>query len=121
MQTLLSQPALRCARLACADAQVTLMDQEESEVAQSCPTLCDPTDYSLPGSSRVLLLPGFRPWNPPGESTGVGSRFLLQGIFLTRGSNPDLLQCMQILYRLSHQGSPRNKYYYYSSVFKAGS
>ena len=23
----------------------------ESEVAQSCPTLCDPMDYSLPGSS----------------------------------------------------------------------
>ena len=22
-----------------------------SEVAQSCPTLCDPMDYSLPGSS----------------------------------------------------------------------
>ena len=25
--------------------------KSESEVAQSCPTLCDPTDYSLPGSS----------------------------------------------------------------------
>ena len=24
---------------------------ERSEVAQSCPTLCDPVDYSLPGSS----------------------------------------------------------------------
>ena len=24
---------------------------KESEVAQSCPTLCDPMDYSLPGSS----------------------------------------------------------------------
>ena len=24
---------------------------EESEVAQSCPTLCDSMDYSLPGSS----------------------------------------------------------------------
>ena len=23
----------------------------ESEVAQSCPTLCDPVDYNLPGSS----------------------------------------------------------------------
>ena len=23
----------------------------EHKVAQSCPTLCDPTDYSLPGSS----------------------------------------------------------------------
>ena len=25
--------------------------KNESEVAQSCTTLCDPTDYSLPGSS----------------------------------------------------------------------
>ena len=25
--------------------------KSESEVAQSCPTLCDPMDYSLPGSS----------------------------------------------------------------------
>ena len=25
--------------------------ESESEVAQSCPTLCDPTDCSLPGSS----------------------------------------------------------------------
>ena len=25
--------------------------KSESEVTQSCPTLCDPMDYSLPGSS----------------------------------------------------------------------
>ena len=25
--------------------------ESESEVAQSCPTLCDPMDYSLPGFS----------------------------------------------------------------------
>ena len=31
---------------------------------------------------------------------------LLQGIFPTEGSNPGLLHCKQILYRLSHQGSP---------------
>ena len=27
------------------------------------------------------------PWNFPGENTGVGCHFLLQGIFLTQGSN----------------------------------
>ena len=27
------------------------MHESESEVAQSCPTLSDPMDYSLPGSS----------------------------------------------------------------------
>ena len=35
----------------------------------------------------------------------MGCHFLLQGIFLTQGSNPGLLHCRQTLYRLSHQGS----------------
>ena len=34
-------------------------------------------------------------------------RFLLQGIFLPRGSNPGLLHCRQTFYHLSHQESPR--------------
>ena len=36
----------------------------------------------------------------------MGCLFLLQGIFLTQGSNPGLLHCRQIIYCLSHQGSP---------------
>ena len=36
----------------------------------------------------------------------MGSHSLLQGIFTTQGSNPGLLHCRQILYHLSHQGSP---------------
>ena len=32
----------------------------------------------------------------------MGCHFLLQGIFPTQGSNPDLLHCRQILYRLSY-------------------
>ena len=36
----------------------------------------------------------------------VGSCSLLQGIFPTQGSNPGLPHCRQILYQLSHQGSP---------------
>ena len=31
------------------------------------------------------------PWNSPGKNTGVGCHFLLQGIFLTQGSNSCLL------------------------------
>ena len=57
-------------------------------VAQSCPTLCD-----------LMVCP----WNSPGENTGVGCHFLLQGIFPTQGLNPGLLHCRQILYHLSHQ------------------
>ena len=45
-------------------------------------------------------------WDSPGQNTGVGCHFLLQGIFLTQGSNPGLLCCRQMLYPLSHQGSP---------------
>ena len=44
-------------------------------------------------------------WNSPGENTGVGSHFLLQGIFPTQELNLGLLHCRQILYHLSHQGS----------------
>ena len=52
----------------------------ESEVAQSCPTLCDP----IP-----------RPWDFPGKDTAVGCHFLLQGIFLTQGLNLGLPHCRQ--------------------------
>ena len=42
-----------------------------------------------------------RPWNSPGQRTGVGSHSLLQGIFATQILNPGLLHCRQILYQLS--------------------
>ena len=48
----------------------------------------------------------FCPWSSPCKNTGVGSHSLLQGIFLTQGSNPCFLHCKQFLYYLSHQGSP---------------
>ena len=51
-------------------------------VALSCPTLCDLMDEP----TRFLS-----PWNSPGKSTGVVCHILLQGIFLTQGSNPGLL------------------------------
>ena len=50
-----------------------------------------------------------RPWDFPGKSTGVGFHLLLQGIFLTQGSNPGFLHCRQMLYHLSHQGSLKEK------------
>ena len=52
---------------------------------QLCPTLCDPIDCSLPGSSvhgisqaRIL-------------DTGEDCHFFFQGVFLTQGSNLSLL------------------------------
>ena len=67
--------------------------------AQLCLTLFNPMDCSPSGSS----LHG----DSPGKNAGVGCHALLQGIFLTQGSNPGLLHCRQTIYRLSHQGSPR--------------
>ena len=49
----------------------------------------------------------YSPWSSPGQNTGVSSLSLLQGIFPTQGSNPDLPHCSRILYQLSHKGSPR--------------
>ena len=53
-------------------------------------------------ASRLLC-----PRDSPGKNTGVGSHSFLQENFLTRGSNTGLLHCRRILYRQSHQGSPR--------------
>ena len=72
--------------------------KEKVLVAQSCPTLCDPMDGSPPGS--------LCPWDSPGKNTGVGSHSLRQGIFPVQELNLGLLHCKQILYHLSHQGSP---------------
>ena len=72
-----------------------------SEVAQSCPTLCDPMDCSIQGSSvHEIFQARVLEW---------GCHFLLQGIFPTQGLNPGLLHCRQTLYLLSHQGSWKKK------------
>ena len=57
-------------------------------VPQSCLTLPDLTGF-------------------PGKNTEVGSHSLLQEIFPTQGWNLALRHCRQILYQLSHLGSPK--------------
>ena len=63
------------------------------EVAQLCPTLCDPMDYTVPGvlQARILEWVAF---------------FLLQQIFPTQESNQDLLHCRWLLHQLNYHGSP---------------
>ena len=56
-----------------------------SLVAQSCPTL---------GNTMYPSLWLLCPWDFPGQNTGVGYHFLLQGIFPTQGLNPGLLRCI---------------------------
>ena len=67
-------------------------------VVQSCPTLWEPMDYSLPGSSvRGILQARILEW--------VGCHALLQGIFPIQELNPGLPNCCQILYQLNYQGN----------------
>ena len=61
-------------------------------VAQSCPALCDPTDYTVHGILQARIL----------EWVALS---LLQGIFPTQRSNPGLPHCRRILYQLSHKES----------------
>ena len=74
--------------------------KSESEVTQSCPTLCDPMDCSLPGSSvRGILQARILEW--------------VAISFSRRSSQPrDQTQVSHITgrcYRLSHQGSQRRE------------
>ena len=64
----------------------------------SCPQL-----FVTPWTVACTKL--LHPWDFLGKSTGVGCRFLLQGIFPTQGLNPGLPHCRQTLYHVSHQGS----------------
>ena len=64
-------------------------------IAQSCLSLCNPMYCSLPGSSIHR--------DSPGKNTGVGCHALLQGFFLTQGSNTGLPHYRQIIYHLSDQ------------------
>ena len=106
--------------------------EKKVKVAQSCPTLCDPMDYTVHGILQAGILkcgslslspgdlpnPGIEPRSPilqvdslPAEpqlkpkNTGVGSLSLLQWIFPTQDSNRGFLHCRQILHQLSYQGS----------------
>ena len=69
--------------------------KSESEVAQSCLTLSDPLECSLPGSPAAYQFSpsiGFSR-----QEYWSGCHFLLQEIFPTQGSNPGLPHCRQTL------------------------
>ena len=67
-------------------------------VAQSCSTLCDPTDYNPLGFSVQK--------DSPGKNTGVGCHSLFREIFPTQESNLGLLHFRRILYQLCYEASP---------------
>ena len=69
-------------------------------LTQSCLSLFDLMDYSLPGSSVY--------GDSPKKTMGVGCHFLLQRIFPIQGSNPHLPHCTQILDLSEPPGKPKN-------------
>ena len=64
------------------------------KVTHSCLTLCDPVDYTVHRIPQARIL----------EWVACP---LSRGIFPPQGSNTGLPHCRQILYPLSHKGSPR--------------
>ena len=64
------------------------------KVVQSCLTLCYPMDCTVHGTPQARILE----WVASSFSRGSSQR---------RGSNPGFLHCRQVIYKLSHRGSPR--------------
>ena len=64
--------------------------------------------WKLLSCVQLFVTPGlYSLWNSPGQNTGVGSLFFLQGIFPTQGSNPGHSLCRWILYLLRLKGITR--------------
>ena len=106
---------------------LTLILVMKVKVAQLCPALCNPMDYTVHGILQVRILewvavpfsrgspnPGIKPRSPAlqvdslqaephgkPKNTGVGSLSLLQQIFPTQELNQGLLHCRRIPYLLS--------------------
>ena len=107
----------------------------KAKVSQSCPTLCDPMDYTahgilqarvmewvafpfsrdLPNSWIELRSPALQsdslPAEPQGKpkNIGVGRLPILQQISQTQELNQGLLHCRRIPYQLSYQASQLGK------------
>ena len=67
----------------------------EVKVSHSCATLCDPMDWTVHGILQARILE----WVACPFSRGASQH--------RDRSNPGFLHCRQILYQLSHKGSPR--------------
>ena len=71
-------------------------------VTQLCPTLCDSMDYIARQAPLSMEFSRQEYWS--------GLPFPSPGDLPKQRWNPGLLHCRQILYRLSHQGSPMTCY-----------
>ena len=80
------------------ESKIVLSIIMKVKVAHSCPTLCDSMDYIVCQAPLSMEFSRQEYWSR--------LPFPSPGIFPTQGSNPGLPHCRQILYCLSHQGSP---------------
>ena len=91
-------PSVMRYRVQCSNLCYSLLSNSDTtKWSESCSVVSD----------SLQLLGLYSPWNSLGQNTRMGRLSLLKGIFPTQGSNPGLLNCRQILYQLSHKGSPR--------------
>ena len=82
----------------CLKTLISMIAVCSAESLQSCLTLCDPIDCSLPGSSVYEILQG--------RTHGVGCHGLLQGIFPTQGSSLCLLSFLRCRQIINPQNTP---------------
>ena len=74
------------------------------KLSTKCAVLCSVV-FSSSGPHGLQPARLLYPWESSGKSTGMGCHFLLQGTFLTQGSNLGLLHCRQILYCCAKMGT----------------
>ena len=82
-----------------------LLKWKESEVAQSCPILCNPMDCSLPGSSIHWILQA-------GILECIAISFSRGSFWPRDQTRVSCVSCIcrWVLYQLSHRGSSKNNY-----------
>ena len=80
--------------------QVLILMPKKVKVIQSCLTLCNPVDYSMPTSSGLGI---------SRQNTELGCHSHLQGVFLTHGLSLGLLRCRQISLLSEPPGKPNAK------------
>ena len=84
--------------------------QKNNKIGKLTRTNCHPWLVSVTCQVQHFAIPWLQParllcpWNSPGKNTGGGCHFFLHRIFPTKGLNPGLSHCRQILYCPNHQG-----------------